>query len=329
MPDQEITDLPLADPLDGTEFLVITQGGNSRHTDLATVATLVPIPDLTQTSSDTETIGTGSKTFTFDTPSLAIGWTVGTRVRAVADPSNYMGGPVTAVTLTDVTIDMETTEGSGSFSSWDLGISGEPGADGAAGPAPETTRSSTDSISLGTGTKTLNYTATAANIGWAIGTRLRFYNDATHYMEGVVTAVSSTAVTITSDNVVGTGTLATWTISIAGDKGATGSTGAAGSSWPGFTVINKVASYTAVTSDFSGNKMIEFDSASAVDLTIDTGLTGVEPLLVWQKGAGQITVNGTATRRARNGSKSGGQYALFSVTPCATDVYIIAGDTTT
>jgi hypothetical protein len=100
------------------------------------------------------------------------------------------------------------------------GSNGDDGDDGTNGLNADMTRTSTTSISIASGvSRTLNYT-TSANLGWLVGTRLRFANSGTNYMEGVVTSVSSTSVTILVDNAVGSGTYASWNISIAGDMGA-------------------------------------------------------------------------------------------------------------
>jgi hypothetical protein len=87
------------------------------------------------------------------------------------------------------------------------------------------TRTSTDSNTIGTGSKTFTYYIPSSNLGWLINTRLRAANDVSNYIEGVVTAVNSTSVTITSDNAVGSGTYISWNITLTGDKGSTGTTG--------------------------------------------------------------------------------------------------------
>lgn len=87
------------------------------------------------------------------------------------------------------------------------------------------TRTSTDSLLIaGSGSKTLTYAA-ALSLGWLVGTRLRFANSGSNYMEGAVTAVSSTSVTITADLAVGSGTFTSWAIGIAGDRGTAGVAG--------------------------------------------------------------------------------------------------------
>lgn len=82
------------------------------------------------------------------------------------------------------------------------------------------TKSSTTPLSISnSGTKTLNFSSTL-NLGWIIGTRLKFFNSITSYMEGVVSSIpTTTSVTITVDNSEGTGIFSSWNITIAGDKG--------------------------------------------------------------------------------------------------------------
>jgi hypothetical protein len=76
---------------------------------------------------------------------------------------------------------------------------------------------STMSNSIGTGSKTFT-SSLFSNLGWLVSTRLRAAYDENNYMEGVVTAVSSTSVTITSDNAVGSGTYISWNITINNNK---------------------------------------------------------------------------------------------------------------
>lgn len=89
---------------------------------------------LTRTSSSTNTIGTGSKTFTYSSASL--GWAIGTRLRAI-DPSDltrWMEGNATDVQPASVTINVDSTSGSGTFGSWNIGVIGTRGATGPSGP---------------------------------------------------------------------------------------------------------------------------------------------------------------------------------------------------
>jgi hypothetical protein len=124
------------------------------------------------------------------------------------------------VTLTDDDfIDFPVNEGQ----QGPAGANGANGTNGTNGTNADMTRTSATSLLIaGSGSKTATYTA-STNLGWLIGTRLRFANDASNYMEGAVTAVSSTSVTITVDNSAGSGTYTSWNIGIAGDKGVSGS----------------------------------------------------------------------------------------------------------
>jgi len=108
-------------------------------------------------------------------------------------------------------------------STFDFAVSdGTNGTNGTNGVNADMTRTSTTSNAIASsGSKTFAYSA-STNLGWLIGTRLRFAKDISNYMEGTVTAVSSTSVTATMDNAVGSGTYTAWNIGIAGDKGDSG-----------------------------------------------------------------------------------------------------------
>jgi hypothetical protein len=104
---------------------------------------------------------------------------------------------------------------------------GPPGDDGIPGDdglnADMTRTSVTSNTIANSGSKTFNY-AVSNNLGWLEGTRLRFSKDVNNYMEGVITDVSSTSVDVNIDNSAGSGTYTSWNITIAGDKGSSGTT---------------------------------------------------------------------------------------------------------
>lgn len=121
------------------------------------------------------------------------------------------------------------------------GATGSQGPEGPQGPIGLTgptglpsiaTRDSTSFLTLGLGSKTFTYTTASTQLGWVIGTRLRFLNDSTHYMEGMITAVSSTQVTADIDHFIGSGGYNFWSIALTGDKGVNGSVGSAGPTGP-------------------------------------------------------------------------------------------------
>jgi hypothetical protein len=86
-------------------------------------------------------------------------------------------------------------------------------------------RNSASSVTIGTGSKTFAATSNSPNLGWVEGMRLRAAFDGFNYVEGTITAVSETSVTINADLAVGSGTRTGWNIGIAGDRGATGGDG--------------------------------------------------------------------------------------------------------
>lgn len=59
---------------------------------------------------------------------------------------------------------------------------------------------------------------------------------------------------------------------------------------PATTISTKTGNYVAVSGDFNGRTVILMDVGTANTVTINTGLTGTEPLTVIQKNAGQTTI---------------------------------------
>jgi hypothetical protein len=85
-------------------------------------------------------------------------------------------------------------------------------------------------------------------------------------------------------------------------------------------------SYTLTSAD--NGKVVTLNNSSAITLTINTGLGDGFNCLIVQKGAGQITMAGTATRINRqNHTKTAGQYAVVSIVNIGSEQVIVAGDT--
>jgi hypothetical protein len=85
-------------------------------------------------------------------------------------------------------------------------------------------------------------------------------------------------------------------------------------------------SYTLTSAD--NGKVVTLNNSSAITLTINTGLGDGFNCLIVQKGAGQITMVGTATRINRqNHTKTAGQYAVVSIVNIGNEQVIVAGDT--
>ncbi len=84
----------------------------------------------TTTSSTSETIGTGSKTFTVES-GLAL--STGQTVIIAYDASNKMEGSVTSYSSTTLVVNVTSSTGSGTYADWDISLSGAPGPAGATG----------------------------------------------------------------------------------------------------------------------------------------------------------------------------------------------------
>lgn len=96
------------------------------------------------------------------------------------------------------------------------GSPGSPGAPGADGAGYGGT--STSSILIGTGSKSLT---TQTGLAYVVGSRIRLTNSATNWMEGQVTAYNPSTGAMTVNVLLkgGSGTFASWTLSLAGLQG--------------------------------------------------------------------------------------------------------------
>lgn len=75
------------------------------------------VQDTTSASTTSNTIGTGSKTFAVE---AGKGYKVNMPVRASATTGNYMDGVVTAYSGTSLTINFTSSNGSGTFTGWQI-----------------------------------------------------------------------------------------------------------------------------------------------------------------------------------------------------------------
>ena len=89
---------------------------------------------------------------------------------------------------------------------------------------------SATSTLIGTGSKTFTTNLTNSQTAFVVGTRVRVAYSVTpaDFMEGVVTAFSGTTFTVNVDSIGGSGTFASWTISVAGIQGSNGVTSFSG-----------------------------------------------------------------------------------------------------
>lgn len=201
------------------------------------------------TSTTSLAIGTGTKAFTTQ---AGLAYVAGQRVRAAntADTANFMEGRITAYSSTTLTVSVDLTGGSGTLASWNIGIAGQQGIQGIQGiqgaqgiqgvAGPGYAATSTTSNTIGTGNKTFT---TQAGLSYVVGaSRVRVSDSGgTNYMEGLVTAYSGTSLTVAVDDTSGSGTLAAWNISLAGQPGIDGTNGTDGTDG---TIYNSTSSTT-------------------------------------------------------------------------------------
>jgi len=85
--------------------------------------------------------------------------------------------------------------------------------------------------------------------------------------------------------------------------------------------------YTLVAGD--NGKVVVLDNASAVTVTVPSGLGAGFNCSFVQKGAGQVSfsASGTTINNRQSHTKINGQYGVASIVAYATDTYILAGDT--
>ena len=112
-------------------FIETIPAGTTPTTPVApgVIVTVCNLPDagigyagLTSTTS--MAISTGSKSFTVSINSANSAFVVGNRVRLIYDTTNYMEGTVTAYSGTSMTVNVDTTAGSGTYAAWTIGLTG-------------------------------------------------------------------------------------------------------------------------------------------------------------------------------------------------------------
>ena len=86
--------------------------------------------------------------------------------------------------------------------------------------------------------------------------------------------------------------------------------------------------YTLLSSD--NGKVVVLDNASAVTVTVPSGLGAGFNCSFVQKGAGQVsfTAPSTTINNRQSHTKINGQYGVASIVAYAADTFVLAGDTT-
>jgi alpha-tubulin suppressor-like RCC1 family protein len=223
-------------------------------------------PVLTRQSFTTFPIQVGTKTFFYT--SADVGWTYGSRIRIVANsayPFDWMEGNIINVASNFVTVYVDKTQGSGTFSNWVIaltgdggigatGASGVQGATGSTGPAGSTGAGTTGATGVDGPTGPQGATgltgATGAGATGATGTILNFIGEWTDGSYVANTVAVSPIDRNTYISLVVTSNVYTdpssdpteWELySYGGATGATGITGATGTPGTGISIKGTVA----------------------------------------------------------------------------------------
>lgn len=266
------------------------------------------------------TIGVGGETLT-DADFVDFPVSEGPAGNGIASTSYNGSTGVLTFTFTD-----DTTYSTGDLRGAN-GSNGTNGTNGTNGANADMTRTSSSSNAIaGTGSKTFTYTS-SSNLGWLVGTRLRASNDTNKYMEGVVSAVSATSVTIEVDNSAGSGTYTSWNIGIAGDKGADASA----------TNLQRVLTYPAdftagnydLQSTDNNYTLIIDNGGNAVTITVGSSLSSKFVCAFIQEGSGDVTfVESGVTINSPIGLKIKGEnYCVALEQKDADDIFFLLGNT--
>jgi hypothetical protein len=153
-----------------------------------------------------------------------------------------------------------------------------------------------------------------------------------------VSALSALGTTPAADDVVPitdvSGTPTTKKVTVANlvsatSAGALSSYDFSGNAILGFdaTLNDQTDSYTLVAGD--AGKVVVLNKASAVNLTVPSGLGAGFTCSVIQKGAGQITfvASSTTINNRQSHTKIAGQHGVATLIATASDVFVLAGDT--
>ena len=167
----------------------------------------------TASSTSTNTIGSGTKTFTV---SAGLTWlnNPGSNCLMTASSSNYMGGNIVSYSGTTLTVSEYTSVGSGTYTSWTLQLGdGNGGSIGIMGGGSNVQSSSTSSVSIGTGSKTFAVSASTSSYPTGCTVTATEQSDSNNYaMYGTVTSFNGSSMVLNVLTVTGSGTYSSWNI---------------------------------------------------------------------------------------------------------------------
>lgn len=180
-----------------------------------------------------------------------------------------------------------TNKTPGVDAAWDLWLQGVIGADGKSYFGTSTT-----SLAISTGSKTFTTQSGMAYIAGSFIKAVSAANSA-NYMLGEVTSYSGTTLIANITEIGGSGTLADWSFTLVGQKGATGNTGPTGSTGPkGDPFIINAVDVIANRGDYdSEDAGFNFLASDESKLYVRIGTSGWSDGVPFDGGGGSSSAN--------------------------------------
>ena len=171
------------------------------------------VPNFRALSVTSDTIALGSQTYAITDLTAPFPIDSVVRVSSGANPANHMVGYVTASSLSSVTVNVVEIGGSGTFADWRITLGGIKGNTGATGAIPTLRGTSTTSQAITITSKV--FAVSGLNSPFPVDATVKVQGAiATNYMVGLVTASTTTSVTVNVLEVNGSGTFASWTLTL-------------------------------------------------------------------------------------------------------------------
>ena len=179
----------------------------------------------------------------------------------------------------DIELNVQTVFGSGTYSFWEINLTGSQGPIGPTGDTGPTGESgdiysttSTNEIDLSSLSGTQTYTI-GTGLSYTIGQEVTFGNSSTDYFDSIIDSYDSDTgiIVVEVQTVVGTGTFSFWEVNISGAPGVQGPTGPTGPE--GSTPIQKY-----------------IDISGTYDYTTDSSLTRQSTIIVGSPVTGSVNI---------------------------------------
>jgi hypothetical protein len=100
---------------------------------------------------------------------------------------------------------------------------------------------------------------------------------------------------------------------------------------PGIGTFVSISGTSYLLGEADRSKVFRFSNASGITVTVPLGLSSSFDCMLVQTGAGQVTVSGVSgvtINAALSATKTAYQYAVATLVPIDTDVFILSGEVT-